>query len=65
MWDSAVLDYEVEKEPCNSIQTVGRLFGKIGYGFGLQKSSPYNDELSTHILQMREMGFTEELKQKW
>ncbi len=65
IWDSAVLDYEVEKEPCNTVQTVGRIFAKNGYGFGLQKSSPYNNELSTHILQLREIGFMEELKKKW
>ena len=65
IWDSAVLDYAVEQIPCNSIHTVGRLFGKIGYGFGLQKSSPYREELSTHILQMRETGFMDQLKVKW
>ena len=65
IWDSAVLDYSVEEKPCNSIQTVGRLFGKIGYGFGLQKSSPYREELSTYILKLRETNFMEDLKIKW
>ncbi len=65
IWDSAVLDYSVEEKPCDTIQTIGRLFGKIGYGFGLQKSSPYREELSTHILRMRESGFTDQLKVKW
>ncbi len=65
IWDSAVLDYWVEEKPCNTIQRVGQLFDKNGYGFGLQKSSPYREELSTYILQMKETGFIDQLKIKW
>ncbi len=64
-WDSAVLDYVVEQKPCNTLQSVGRLFAKIGYGFGLQKNSPFKNELSVHILQLRESGYIDELKVKW
>ncbi|XP_074661552.1 glutamate receptor ionotropic, kainate 2-like [Tubulanus polymorphus] len=64
IWDSAVLDYVVEQQPCN-LKSVGRLFGKIGYGFGLQKNSPYTEILSGHILRLREIGFMEKLQRKW
>ncbi|CAH1789877.1 unnamed protein product [Owenia fusiformis] len=65
IWDDVVLDYIVQNRPCNTVKTVGRLFGKIGYGFALQKNSPYKHEISTHILQLREMGYMDELKKKW
>lgn len=64
VWDSAVLEYIVEEEPCD-LQTVGRIFGKLGYGFGLQKNSPYTQQLSSLILQLRETGFIDQLKHKW
>ena len=60
-----MLDYIVEQEPCNTIQTVGRIFGRVGYGLGLQKNSIFNEELSMHILQLRETGYMDELKVKW
>lgn len=31
----------------------------------MQKSSPYQKELSAHILRLREIGYLEELKTKW
>ncbi|CAH1789880.1 unnamed protein product [Owenia fusiformis] len=65
IWDDIVLNSFVQSKPCNTLKTVGRLFGKIGYGFALQKNSPYKHELSTHILQLREIGFMDELKKKW
>ena len=65
LWDSPVLDYIVEQEPCNTIQTVGRIFGRVGYGLGLQKNSVFNEELSMHILQLRETGYMDDLKVKW
>lgn len=60
-----MLEYIQEQRPCNSVKIVGKLFGKIGYGFALQKNSPYNKELSEHILQLREIGYIDELKKKW
>ncbi|CAD5116783.1 DgyrCDS5632 [Dimorphilus gyrociliatus] len=65
IWDSAVLEYAVEQEPCHTLRSIDKLFGLIGYGFGLQKSSPYQKELSAHILRLREAGYLEELKNKW
>ncbi|XP_078667092.1 glutamate receptor ionotropic, kainate 1-like isoform X1 [Branchiostoma floridae x Branchiostoma belcheri] len=64
IWDSAVLDYVVKQPPCN-LRTVGRLFGKIGFGFGLQKGSAYTDAFSIAILQARESGYLDKLKEKW
>ena len=62
--DSAVLDYMVTVAPCE-IQAVGPLFGRSGYGFGLQKNSPYTDRFSEFILQLREQGFMDYLQNKW
>lgn len=65
LWDSAVLDFVKQQKPCGILRPVGRPFGKSGYGFGLQKNSPYNRELSQHILELREKGFIEKLNNKW
>jgi ABC-type amino acid transport substrate-binding protein len=62
--DSAVIDYQVVKTPCD-LKSVGRLFNKFGYGFGLQKNSPYNREISNAILQLKESGLMEELHEQW
>ncbi|ELU04581.1 hypothetical protein CAPTEDRAFT_40099, partial [Capitella teleta] len=65
IWDSPVLDFAVQQPPCDTVHTVGRVFGQVGYGLGLQKSSPYGEELSMYILQLRESGFLDDLKTKW
>ncbi|KAI8489787.1 hypothetical protein Bbelb_324170 [Branchiostoma belcheri] len=64
IWDSAVLDYEAEQEPCE-IMTVGRLFGKIGYGFGLPMQSLYTERFSLEIMKLRKSGEIDKLKRKW
>lgn len=63
--DNVMLEYYTKQAPCNTIQTVGRLFASSGYGIGLAKNSPYADELSMHILQMRENGNFDRLFTKW
>ncbi|CAH1789873.1 unnamed protein product [Owenia fusiformis] len=65
IWDDVVLDFIAQSEPCNTVKTVGRRFGKISFGFGLQKRSPYKHELSSHIMQLREIGYIDEIKKKW
>ncbi|CAH1789879.1 unnamed protein product [Owenia fusiformis] len=65
IWDDVVLDFIAQSEPCNTVKTVGRRFGKIGFGLGLQKRSPYKHELSSHIMQLREIGYIDEIKKKW
>ncbi|XP_064645712.1 glutamate receptor ionotropic, kainate 2-like isoform X2 [Lineus longissimus] len=62
--DSVILDYQAVTKPCN-LKSVGRLFNKFGYGFGLQKNSPYNSEISNAILQLKEAGYMEELHETW
>lgn len=32
IWDSAVLEYAVEQEPCNTLRSIDKLFGLIGLG---------------------------------
>ncbi|KAI8508544.1 hypothetical protein Bbelb_136430, partial [Branchiostoma belcheri] len=64
VWDSGILDYVTKTPPCD-LKTVGRLFSKTGYGFALQKNSPYTKEFTEKILWARESGKLEELFNKW
>lgn len=66
IWDSVVLEYITHQQSdCGSLTTVGSLLGKIGYGFGLQKDSPYTQQLSNAILELRHKGVMDILEKKW
>jgi len=65
IFDSAVLEYHVNQPPCNTLYTVGRVFGKFGYGFGLQKNSPFTHHFSVNVLDLRQRGYMETMKAKW
>jgi len=52
IWDSSRLDYEAAKN-CDLV-TAGELFGRSGYGIGLQKNSPWTQEISLQILALHE-----------
>ncbi|XP_022802483.1 glutamate receptor ionotropic, kainate 2-like [Stylophora pistillata] len=66
IWDSIILEHVVHStEPCGSLTTIGKLFGKIGYGIGLPKGSQYTKQLSQVILRLRQEGFMDRLEQKW
>ncbi|KAG8230219.1 hypothetical protein J437_LFUL010847 [Ladona fulva] len=45
--------------------TAGELFGRSGYGVGLQKGSPWTDAVTLAILDFHESGFMERLDNKW
>lgn len=42
-----------------------RVFGKFGYGFGLQKNSPFTHLFSINVLELRQKGYMETMKSKW
>ena len=65
IWDSIVLEYTTHTAECGTLTTTGSLFGKIGYGIGLSKNSPYSHQLSQAILELRQGGFMDQLEQKW
>lgn len=65
IWDSIVLEHTIHTEECGTLTSIGSLFGKIGYGLGLPKDSPYTKQLSQAILQMRHSGFMDSLERKW
>ncbi|XP_048580684.1 glutamate receptor 1 isoform X2 [Nematostella vectensis] len=65
IWDSAVLDYEVQSEPCNTLTIVGRPFGSINYGFALPLKSPYTQNFSVAMLELQQDGFLERMTEKW
>lgn len=45
--------------------TAGDLFGRSGYGVGLQKGSPWADKVTLAILDFHESGTMEDLDNKW
>lgn len=65
IWDSVVLEHTTHTVECGTLTTIGSLFGKIGYGIGLPKDSPYTKQLSQAILELRHEGFMDSLEQKW
>ena len=52
IWDSSRLEYEAAKD-CD-LSTAGELFGRSGYGIGLEKESPWTEEISLAILSFHE-----------
>ena len=65
IWDSIVLELTMYTIECGTLTTIGKLFGKIGYGIGLPKDSPYTQKLSQAILELRHSGFIDNLERKW
>lgn len=57
IWDSSRLEYEAAKD-CELV-TAGELFGRSGYGIGLQKGSPWTDHVTLAILDFHESKQTE------
>lgn len=52
IWDSSRLEYEAARD-CELV-TAGELFGRSGYGIGLQKGSPWSDAVTLAILEFHE-----------
>lgn len=65
IWDSAVLEYEVQREPCNTLKLIERPFGNINYGFALPRNSPYTHNFSVAMLQLQQEGFLRRMTEKW
>ncbi|XP_038122259.1 glutamate [NMDA] receptor subunit 1 isoform X3 [Culex quinquefasciatus] len=63
IWDSSRLEHEAAKD-CELV-TAGELFGRSGYGIGLQKGSPWTDAVTLAILDFHESGFMESLDKDW
>lgn len=63
IWDSSRLEFEAAQD-CELV-TAGELFGRSGYGIGLQKGSPWADHVTLAILDFHESGFMESLDLKW
>merc|ERR1719192_2002489 len=63
IWDSSRLEFEAARD-CDLI-TAGELFGRSGYGVGLQKGSPWADKVTLAILDYHESGLMEDLDNKW
>ncbi|XP_018320264.1 glutamate [NMDA] receptor subunit 1 [Agrilus planipennis] len=63
IWDSSRLEFEAAQD-CELV-TAGELFGRSGYGIGLQKGSPWSDDVTLAILDFHESGFMESLNTKW
>uniref|UniRef100_A0A0N4ZBS6 LITAF domain-containing protein n=1 Tax=Parastrongyloides trichosuri TaxID=131310 RepID=A0A0N4ZBS6_PARTI len=63
IWDSIRLEYEASKH-CE-LRTRGAVFGRSGYGVGLQKNSPWTPHITMAILKLSENGKMNELNKKW
>jgi hypothetical protein len=60
IWDSSRLEYEAAKD-CELV-TAGELFGRSGYGIGLQKGSPWTDAVTLAILDFHESEYDSSFK---
>ncbi|CAH1636071.1 unnamed protein product [Spodoptera littoralis] len=63
IWDSSRLEFEAAQD-CELV-TAGELFGRSGYGVGLQKGSPWADLVTLAILDFHESGIMESLDNLW
>ncbi|XP_077291184.1 glutamate ionotropic receptor NMDA type subunit 1 [Arctopsyche grandis] len=63
IWDSSRLEFEAAQD-CELV-TAGELFGRSGYGVGLQRGSPWADAVTLAILDFHESGFMESLDNQW
>ncbi|XP_017884037.1 glutamate [NMDA] receptor subunit 1 isoform X2 [Ceratina calcarata] len=63
IWDSSRLEFEAAQD-CELV-TAGELFGRSGYGIGLQKGSLWADAVTLAILDFHESGFMENLDKHW
>ncbi|XP_063374819.1 glutamate [NMDA] receptor subunit 1 [Cydia amplana] len=63
IWDSSRLEFEAAQD-CELV-TAGELFGRSGYGVGLQKGSPWADKVTLAILDFHESGIMESLDNNW
>ncbi|KAJ6222112.1 hypothetical protein RDWZM_000657 [Blomia tropicalis] len=63
IWDSPRLEYEAAQD-CE-LAISGELFGRSGYGIGLQKNSFWTNEVTLALLRMHESGFMETLDNRW
>ncbi|XP_076654461.1 glutamate ionotropic receptor NMDA type subunit 1 isoform X2 [Halictus rubicundus] len=63
IWDSSRLEFEAAQD-CELV-TAGELFGRSGYGIGLQKGSLWADAVTLAILDFHESGFMESLDTHW
>lgn len=62
IWDSSRLEFEAAQD-CELV-TAGELFGRSGYGIGLQKGSPWADEVTLAILDFHESNFVNRMLNK-
>lgn len=56
IWDSSRLEFEAAQD-CELV-TAGELFGRSGYGIGLQKGSPWADAVTLAILDFHESEYS-------
>ncbi|XP_068679822.1 glutamate receptor ionotropic, kainate 2-like isoform X2 [Montipora foliosa] len=58
------LEYYDQQKPCNT-RLLNNLLQAKGYGIALQGNSPYTNEISVAILELRERNFIEKTRRKW
>ncbi|KAK2574078.1 Glutamate receptor 2 [Acropora cervicornis] len=58
------LEYYDQQKPCNT-RLLNNLLQAKGYGIALQGNSPYTNDISVAILDLRERNFIEKTRRKW
>ena len=56
IWDSSRLEFEAAQD-CDLV-TAGELFGRSGYGIGLEKNSPWTDRVTLAVLGFHEREYS-------
>ncbi|XP_074641318.1 glutamate receptor ionotropic, NMDA 3A-like [Tubulanus polymorphus] len=63
--DRVVLEYYVHTMQQYGLEFVGSDFGNLPYGVGLQKNSPFTNDISMHISKYENEGYLENLYKLW
>ena len=65
VFDAPVLQYYAATEGAGEFSTVGPVFQRESYGFGLPTGSTLREKINTVLLDIREDGTYGELRKKW
>jgi polar amino acid transport system substrate-binding protein len=65
VYDSPALQYYAATRGRGSVRMVGGVFQHESYGIAVNKGSPLREQISTTVLQLREDGTHQKIREKW
>lgn len=65
IYHSPVLHYFASGEGKGKVKVAGPIFEKQNYGIALPVNTPYEEEINTLLLKLKEQGIMQELYNKW